>query len=357
MQQVLDEKRIYISNIVKNFDFIRQILYSIIPCYRKRNSIKKIGNVLKKIKAKKCYDSGGFGYLTGRLSESELDPDKTLKIYEELGYKQDDILLQLDLPPYYEMNKKMRLELITKNIGFYNYQRCKIKQIIPIIHGWEKDELEYNYSMVESHLYAICNNINLAIGSYFGTKRKVELEKILLHLSDAFNVLKDENIFVLGAGNPNISHTMFALGAAATDGCSWRIDAAFGRIYIPEKSAVSFYNGKRYTGRRIRKEDIEIIKEIHNYDDYPFADTDFYELLKLLKKRSVIRQYHNAYVLMIEEKIANSFSNNPEAYYKYLKKRFENYHNKNNIKILNFLYKRVKYNYVQNKLEIYIKEA
>lgn len=76
-------REIYVSDIGKRFNFISKILKSIVPFYEKRkppvNFARKWRNV------KKCYDSGGFSFLMGNISEKELNPDRTIEIYKRMG--------------------------------------------------------------------------------------------------------------------------------------------------------------------------------------------------------------------------------------------------------------------------------
>jgi len=367
-------KEIYISNINKNLRFIKRVLHSIMPFYNK-NPPKNFFS--KWMGVKKCYDSGGFSFLMGNVAEEQLNPDRTIKIYKRLGYEKDDILLQLDLPPYYFTNKEKRRALIDKNVDYYFYQKSKIENIIPIIHGWEKAELKYNLEKLNGNasktiatcyngnLVAIGSNLSLsknkqvAMGSYLATskdkERKVSFEKVLNHIYYALNVLKGYEVVVLGAGNINMSHILFSLGTKATDGCSWRIDAAFNRFYIPGKTPISFFNGKRYTARKPDDEDFEILREIHQMEEHPYSYLSFDEFLKRLKNKSTVRQYHNAFVLFLEEQIANEYENDPDKYFKYLEDRFQTYSSKHHLKVLKFLHKRMKYPYVQMNLEVFIK--
>ena len=368
-------KEIYISDINKRLRFIKQVLHSVMPFYNK-NPPKHFFS--KWMGVKKCYDSGGFAFLMGNISEEKLNPDRTIQIYHQLGYEKDDILLQLDLPPYYFTNKEKRRELIDKNVRYYFYQKSKIKNIVPIIHGWEKAELNYNLQKLNgtiSKTVATCYNGNLvaigsnlalskskqiAMGSYLATskdkKRRVSFEKVLKHIYYALKVLKNYEVIVLGAGNINISHILFSLGAKATDGCSWRIDAAFNRFYIPGKTPVSFWNGKRYTGRKPNDEDFKILQEVHSEKEHPYSYLSFDKFLDGLKKKSTVRQYHNAFVLYLEEKIANLFENAPDRYFKYLENRFQSYSNKRHLNVLKYLHKRMKYPYIQHNLEVFIKD-
>lgn len=372
-------REIYISDINKDFSFITKILKSIVPFYEKKKPPKSFNTKWRNVK--KCYDSGGFSFLMGNISESQLNPDRTIEIYNQMGYEKNDLLLQLDLPPYYFDDKEKRKELIDKNVEFYFYQKGKIKNIIPILHGWEKVELEYNLDklngfkspiamvnntcLTKPKVIAVGSNLSLpkskkvAMGSYLATSkdenRKVSFEKVLNHILFSLQTLDGYETIVLGAGNVNTSHILFSLGAKATDGCSWRIDAAFNRFYIPGRTPISFHNGTRHTGRKPQDEDFEILREIHCNPEHPYSNLSFNEFIRLLKKKSVIRQYHNAYVITLEERIANEFENDSDNYLKYLRRRFESYHSTHHLKVLKYLHKRMKYSYVQQDLEVYLK--
>ncbi|NHI92133.1 MAG: hypothetical protein EAX96_06485 [Candidatus Lokiarchaeota archaeon] len=435
-------KDIYISDINKNFSFITKILKSIVPYYGKQNPPKNFFSKWKKVK--KCYDSGGFSFLMGNISESQLDPDRTIEIYNTLGHGENDILLQLDLPPYSEDNMEKRLTLIDKNVEYYFYQKAKIEKIIPILHGWKRNELEYhldklngfkspiaavyNGCLTKSKTIAVGSNLSLvktkkvAMGSYLATakdkKRKVSFEKVLNHILYSLQTLDGYEVIVLGAGNVNMSHILFSLGAQATDGCSWRIDAAFGRIYLVGKTPISFltvtkvkdkrgllsilgakignsiikelvkssfYLSEQFqseirrlsvkykipliklkqiikdffiirrSGRNPIDEDMIILREMHELPNHPFHDLPFKIFFEKLKRSSGVRAYHNAFVITLEENIARQHENDEDSYFKYLKKRFESYSSKIHLDVLKFFHKRMRYPYIQQNLEIYLR--
>ena len=67
-------------------------------------------------------------------------------------------------------------------------------------------------------------------------------------------LLKDYDLFVLGAGSVNMCHLVWAHGAKLTDGSSWRFQAAHWQLMMPESTSLGF-GSKRQTGRKIREED------------------------------------------------------------------------------------------------------
>ena len=85
-----------------NFD---NVLLSVAAAYKS----DKFTNLRNKLNGRVCYDSGGFQFLMGKLSNP--DPLKTLEVYDKLGYTKQDLLIQLDLPPNFFDSPNNRLNL------------------------------------------------------------------------------------------------------------------------------------------------------------------------------------------------------------------------------------------------------
>jgi len=208
----------------------------------------------------------------------------------------------------------------------------------------------------------------IALGSYAGTKNSIAWSKkksnkvlqrvpknvVFERLCVAMNMLRNREVFVLGGSGPNTAHLLFLLGGMYVDGASWRLAAKLWRIYVPGLGEFSV--GRKKIAKRLNDEAIEVMKE--HFNSSPLNTITFQEFLKKITsetKNFEWRALWNAYVLKIEEQIANQYANDPESYYKYLKKRWSNspYWRK----ILEYCWRRTIKPYVQTKLTVFIKSS
>jgi hypothetical protein len=362
-----------------NFD---SVLFSVADAYNN----DKFTDLRNKLNGRVCYDSGGFQFLMGKLSNP--DPNKTLKVYEKLGYSSKDLLIQLDLPTNYYDSPSKRLELISRSALFYHQMIAKNKNIIPVVHGWTNTELKasleqvFDSDTIGMGSYSATTTRGVGVGTYSATTRPkpgvgnqyvsiasgtaeekqlfTPVKVVYSRLGRALSLLLKTdipNIFVLGAGSLNMMHLCFASGAKYTDGSSWRIAARFWNIYVPEKTGKTLAT-RRKTGSPLKDEDIVILRELHKESNYPFNALPFVELMKYFKADKKIgfltRAIHNAYVLDYETKtIANNFATDPEGYLKYLRKRWSN--SKYWLKRLQLVQEAINSSYVQTDLTTFIK--
>ena len=362
-----------------NFD---NVLLSVAEAYKS----EKYTDLRNKLNGRVCYDSGGFQFLMGKLSNP--DPIKTLEVYDKLGYTKKDLLIQLDLPPNFFDSPSNRLELISRSALFYHKMKEKNDSIIPVIHGWTNDELKKSIAQIfdadtigmGSYLATVTRGVGLGtysattrpkprVGNQYvsiasGTAEEKQLytpvKAVYSRLGQALSLLLKTdipNIFVLGAGSLNMMHLCFASGARYTDGASWRIAARFWNIYVPEKTGKTLAT-RRQTGSPLKDEDIKILRELHKESNYPFNSLSFEELMKYLradkKTGFLTRAIHNAFVLDYETKtIANSFATDPDGYLKYLRKRWSK--SKYWLKRMEIVREAIRSSYVQTDLTTFIK--
>lgn len=366
-------KKLFYSTPLEEYDLaldllLENVLMSAFPAYKtkKFDNIKKLFNGTNL-----CYDSGGFQILMNPEKFDSICPYKTLDVYERLQYGPNDLLIQLDLPTDFYDSLEKRQEWITKSALYYHQMREHNKQVIPVVHGWTKEELEYSLESVSdpetiafgSNSATETRETTVALGSYGATQRvkprvgnqyvgigayvvkevpqivkaaissgsaeerqKFTPAKIIYNrFGTAVSLLKKEgieNILALGAGGLNMMHVAFASGCKMVDGSSWRIASRFFSIFVPEKAHRSF-STKRRTSTPFGKEDEKILRELHKEKNYPFNDIGFSELLKSLaadkKLGFVTRAIHNAFVLKWEiENIVNKFGNDYDGYWDYL---------------------------------------
>lgn len=229
-------------------------------------------------------------------------------------------------------------------------------------------ELDYQYlKKVGVGCYAAETHEPPRVGNQHKSTRKADMEKkkftpvrvIFERLATALNLLRDREVFVLGAANLNMMHIAFLGGARYTDGSSWRIAARFWSIYLPEMTTISLGNRCNGGTRRFGTAEEKAFRELHSDPDYIFHDIPFRKLLAGLRAHKkdgfTLRALHNAWVVKKEEEIANEFTNDPERYYNYLTKRWEDtpYWRKR----LRIFYSYVRESYVQCNLEVFLKSA
>lgn len=158
----------------------KEIMISITDFYptpEKANGFRKIYGMTKKHTA--GLDSGGFSWLMGKLKviEPELLPcgievpataKNTIDLYKRIGVLKKDYPIQLDLPPRYDQPPEVRKQLITRTVGYYYEMVGELPWTIPVIHGWSKEEMEFNLELITDP-----DKARVAMGTYAGSTRGV----------------------------------------------------------------------------------------------------------------------------------------------------------------------------------------
>ena len=375
-----------------------KLMFSVEKLYT--NGYLKYRGFRSKINGRVAYDSGGFAFLLGKIKRPP-DPKFTVAIYRTLGFSEEDFLVQLDLPPQYYMSKDERIKLIYESARNYHIMASELgSNVLGVVHGWDAEELKLSLEL-------LTNPDKVALGTYFpvtkvyahkyiglgsfavktvlpektvatpsclaesktliksGTKiiathsgsaekvlQRVPKKAVYERLVTAFNLLRDYEVFCLGGSGPNTAHLIFYLGAKFIDGSSWRLAAKLWRIYVPELGEFSV--GKKRIAKRLNDKAINVIREY--YYDSPLKDVPFNVFLSKIKENGteafLMRALWNAFVMKIEESIANEFSNDPDRYFKYLMNRWNNSPWK---RTLEFVSRRIKQSYVQSKLTVFLK--
>jgi len=356
-----------------------KLMFSIEPLYE-RSLRRYVGFRRKFSNHTIAYDSGGFAFLIGKIRQPP-DPSKTIRIYKSLGFNKNDFLIQLDLPPQYFMRKEERIALIAKSAQYYHYMRSKINgNIIGVVHGWDHEELKLSLEL-------LLNPDKIALGTYMPVTKPYAMktiglgsfavkavlpektiatpsgnaEKVLLRvprkvvyerLTLAFNILREYEVFCLGGSGPNSAHLIFYLGAKYVDGSSWRLAALLWRIYVPELGEFSV--GRKKIAKKLNDKAIAKIKE--HYHDSPLRDIPFHYFIAKIRENGteafILRALWNAFVVKVEEQIANEFSGDPDRYYKYLLRRWANSPWRH---VLDFVTRRLKQHNIQYKLTLFLK--
>ena len=335
-----------------------KVLTSVHDEYGKEN----VKSVREQFNAKRiAYDSGGFQFL---MRDIPLPPvEKVVKTMLSLGMTSKDIAIQLDKPTNPHATKEGRLEMIHDSTLLYQEQK-ELHDCLPVVHGWDEDEIIKHMDLLEldqevaagAWIAAATRGVAIASGTAEEKQLHVPVKRVYTRLGLLLKLLKDYDLFVLGAGSVNMCHLVWAHGAKLTDGSSWRFQAAHWQLMMPESTSLGF-GSKRQTGRKIREEDYTKLEEIKEMNHYPLQSLSLAELLELFKANGSegfkARASHNAFVMLIEEKIANDYACDPEKYYSYLLRRWRN--SPYWMKRLELVRNEVKRNYVQETLDLYLK--
>jgi len=322
----------------------------------------KVQNVREKFNASRMtFDSGGFQFL---MRDIPLPPvEKVVDTMLKLGLTSRDIAIQLDKPTNPHATKEVRLQMIQDSTNLYREQK-ELHDCLPVVHGWEEAEIIKHMDLLEldqevatgAWIAAATRGVAIASGTAEEKQLHVPVKRVYTRLGLLLKLLKDYDLFVLGAGSVNMCHLVWSHGAKLTDGSSWRFQAAHWQLMMPETTCLGF-GTRRQTGRKIREEDYVNLEEIKEMPLYPLQSLSLAELLELFKAGGTegfrARASHNAFVMLIEEQIANEYACDPDKYYKYLLRRWRK--SPYWLKRLEIVRNEVKRNYVQSTLDLYLK--
>lgn len=291
------------------------------------------------------FDSGGFAAFTKGINVSV---SRTIHLYKVVKYDPStDYLVELDHIPFYDEPMELRIEKIRKNLRNYLIMKRELgDNVLYVVHGWSTREIEV---AVENHRYM---DDKVAVGSYYvaSVLNKAPRVVVFKRFSTVMRFVVDSYswILVLGGSGPNMIHLSFYTGAHAVDGVAWRNAARRKEIIVPGLGVYALNNSKR---RRFDTIALKALKEWWNHDLNPFKDLSINEFLLLALRDFKILALWNAAAMKIEEEIANEYVNDPDRYYSYLSKRWEN-----NCFWRNVL-KLIRSNYVQSKLTVYLRSS
>ena len=228
----------------------------------------------------------------------------------------------------------------------------------------------------------------VAMGTFQATttrgKKRAPYSVVINRIAMVMNRLRDDfEVFMLGGASPHMQHQVFLAGAQWTDTSAWRVKGMLGEIYLPEHSSghnsfgIGYKQKARIDGRlrgppRMDEEAVEILKDCLADPRHPYSGMHWKRFMeighlnmpqwrrKALKHNYeevpfILRAKHNAFVLKCrEEEIANEYINDPDRYYRYIKKRLSPRKILSNR--LTSLWDRLKRPYVQEKLTVYLKQ-
>ena len=218
--------------------------------------------------------------------------------------------------------------------------------VLYVVHGWTDEEVEKS---VAQHAGM---DFKVAVGSYYVATVLNKAPKTIVFTrfgtTMKYVVENYKWILVLGGSGPNMIHLSFYMGANAVDGVAWRNAARRKEIIVPGLGVYALNNSKR---RKLDDKAINTLKSWWGHELNPFKDLPINEFMTLALKDFKTLALWNAAALKIEEQIANEYANDPERYYRYLQRRWENNSFWRNV------LKLVSSNYVQSTLTVYLRQT
>ncbi len=340
------------------------LLTSIYPLIKRNGkaTTKIKNNIVEMLNYKKrAIDSGGFQILTQNLEYPDIQD--IVNIINQFNPRSEDIIMQLDIPTSPFDDPKKRIDKIERTSEYFKTQR-ELHDCWGICHGMTAKEIEYNAKISE-----LDSEDQVAFGSFLvtttrgikvnGKVKRANEKSIYERIGYLLRRFKDKTKFVLGAGTLNACHIAWANGSSFVDGASYRTEAMNYRIFIPETQSSISVGAKPEKGRAFKKHDYQELSEFVKDPDYPFEGLNLNSLLSLFKMNNTLgfesRMLHNAYCMVVEEQIANSFTTDPDGYHKYLENRFSNYSNRRWLNRYNATRNVANSNYVETQLDLYFR--
>ncbi|WP_297093056.1 tRNA-guanine transglycosylase [Thermococcus sp.] len=202
------------------------------PMISERIKKQKVHNYLK-FDGVVAIDSGGFLFM--KHNEVPISPEKLVEVYEEW---KPNFAVSLDHPifpslPENIIRKRQRNSL--ENLKtMVEIKRGDNPVLIPVIHGYNKESLEWYIRELEKigefDIYGIGSLVPLAKGIKGGKGGLYKAIDVIMFIK---KLIPDRKLHVFGVGSSLTMHIMFLSGADSIDSSSWRSKAAFGAIQLP----------------------------------------------------------------------------------------------------------------------------
>lgn len=234
LENTTQDATIYLTDQVKGHPNIkaisREIMFSVYDFYRKPNQADGFRKKMFTDYHRLAEDSAGFQILMGKFASMETlfkdfsIPKRTVDIYKRIGITSNDLPIQLDIPPRYNLPKEETLAIVHRSAEFYHFMRAEIPEVIPVVHGWTLKELQQSLEWIEDpDRLASGTNIGPAYRSLDVMTKKLAAgtnkagtggsQYILDHVtsnkshlaSGAFQAMTKEKQWVMGYLNPHSS--------------------------------------------------------------------------------------------------------------------------------------------------------
>jgi len=269
-------------------------------------------------------DSGGF--LIQKNQKFDISVDDVLEVYRKTSA---DIIVTLDHPFSPILSAEENLNNWKKTIENWEVMREIFPNIMPVIHGYTKNQLENACDIISSYEAPL-----VGLGSLVPLMRSIEGTKEIgvksgFNNSDGYSTKKfvvdavkfvrskfpERLMHVFGIGSASTMHLMFSLGVDSLDSMGWRLKAAYGAVQLPFSADrfLSSLNGKRGKRPLLSEEEIKEFNAckcgVHNEYEYDDIDVKFEP-----------KAIHNAYVFIMENLKAKTEINN-KTYRGFVEKR------------------------------------
>jgi len=264
-------------------------------------------------------DSGAFTIARKNIS---VDKERIKEVQEKLD---PDKAVPLDYPfqPGQPLKMMKKLWEATKANMLEWQETTKLREIVPVIHAWNRSSIKENILWVYRHIDAeyialgtiVDPSFTFYTGYFADRQPRLRTIKMLLLSIKIIKAYTDFKVHLMGFGSsPLTLHLAYYMGAKSTDTTGYRRKAAFGKIVLPG-------TGERYVGRgdakfglrKLSLEDWRLLAKCK----CPVCSLD----RSLLWRSWIARALHNKYVLEAEAlKAKRLIEEGWEAYEKYLDK-------------------------------------
>lgn len=277
-------------------------------------------------------DSGGF--LFQKKRDITLNLDDVIELIK-MAKPKFSFVLDHPLDPAVVMENYSRIDSTIKNTE-YMLERIQDIDLVPIIHGYSKNQINYCIHKIRK-LYSEDPD-TIAIGSLVplikttGTINKYYFKDWHIHSRRllAFKIINEikihfpeSKIHLFGIGGTNIMHLMFLL-VDSIDSMGWRWSAAHGMIRlfnIGERYASNKYVDVKWNPK-LTKQDWDLLHECK----CPICSSDPKNLITSFKARAI----HNAFVYQQEVDLTREMIKKGR-YFEFLQARSQNNNTMNHL--------------------------
>jgi len=233
-------------------------------------------------------DSGG--YLFMNLKKLKVTVKEIYNVQKEID---GDIGVTLDFPLHTSLSKEQRETRI--NISLNNIRKLyeiydNGIEIMPVIHGFSKDEIEYFVRNLEEiadfNIIGIGSLVNFTRYAVFG-----KFEQALKIIKIVREMLPKVYIHAFGISSILAMNLAFYMGANSVDAATWRRVASRGLIHI---------SGSTPKFPKKLKEDSSFAKELNPDEFHCECPVCKEHTFKELGESWELRALHNAYTFQVE---------------------------------------------------------